>query len=373
MSLNEVFTLFHTATDVPLILYDNELNQIRKRYPTISPTPPQYFLNIFRKQFTPQTTIYIFLVQQANIFAFIRTAVGYTMLWSQPLPIYTTATNQLEFNSGVKFLPKLIALTKQLYYDITQEWPNDSKIQVTTLNIEPEKNQLLTRVWQQHNSNNAEAQMLDALATGDTIHFTQQFDQFLASGEPGLLNPASSLRNQKNLAIVATTLFTRAALRAGVLSEEAYALSDQYIQNIEKMTKIDDLRNYILNIGLNFIQKVQLVEHPKALPLVTKAQDYISKNLGQPLSVAKIATAIGVSSSYLMKLFKSQIHMSVGTYMTIKKIRTAQTLLIYTSNSIAAIAEQLGYSSQSYFSRQFSQIVKKSPSQYRKEKQNQLI
>ncbi|KRN27578.1 transcriptional regulator, AraC family [Lactobacillus selangorensis] len=374
MLTEEILKLFYAATEVPLFLFDSELNHLTWQYPALSHLPPQHFIDVLKKHITDDAAVYIFLVQQANILSFIRTnSDHYLMLWSQPLPIYTNNNEQLEFKNGVQFLPKMIAITKQLYFDLYQELPNQNIIDVKSLNIESENSKKLIDNIHPHNSNNAESRMLDALSKGDVKRFTSYFDDFLASGEPGLLNTTSTLRNQKDLAIVATTLFTRASLRAAVLPEEAYALSDNYIQEIEQMPSIDDLHNYILNIGLNFIQKIQHSKRTNSLPLVTKAQDYIAKNISHTISVSDIASYLGISSSYLMKLFKESTHMTVGAYITERKIQEAKTLLAYTSNSIADIANQLGYSDQAYFSRQFSKVTAHSPFKYRQQKQNKFI
>lgn len=55
-------------------------------------------------------------------------------------------------------------------------------------------------------------------------------------------------------------------------------------------------------------------------PLIISAVDYIDRHLSEPLRIEDIAAHLHISPSYLMKLFKSRMHISVYKYITEKRL-----------------------------------------------------
>ena len=92
-----------------------------------------------------------------------------------------------------------------------------------------------------HNSFQFEKKYLGIVEVGDVTSLKKLFE------DPVMINPGvlanSALRQIKNIFIVATTLATRAAIKGGVDSENAYQLSDVYIQQMEKLQSIDEIYN----------------------------------------------------------------------------------------------------------------------------------
>ena len=64
-------------------------------------------------------------------------------------------------------------------------------------------------------------------------------------------------------------------------------------------------------------------------------------------------------------MFKARTGQSVKAYCNATRVSQAKKLLTDTKLSIAAIAEQLGFSSIAYFDRVFFKITGLSPQQYR--------
>lgn len=94
----------------------------------------------------------------------------------------------------------------------------------------------------------AEQELMEAVQLGNLDLYNQRFRSFIKEGNIGLLG-AGKLRREKNLAISATTLYTRAAIRGGLAASEAYALSDQIINRLEKDTVISNFYEYSRAIG----------------------------------------------------------------------------------------------------------------------------
>jgi len=373
ISNTELFTLLYQLTGFPIFVLNSDFNNIIKRIPTNAPKPSSDYLNMIFKANQTNFKYQLFLIQRSDLIGLIKFNEYYLMVWSRPLPTYIIQRANLPLNESNKFIPKMLAAIEQLEFNMTNSLIKDSDIKISSLTLNHKSLFNTEETHYFHNSNNYEMEMLNAISVGNQHSFEKNYDIYINSGEPGLLDKDNSLRNQKNLVIVATTVFTRAALKSHLQPEIAYRMSDQYIQAVERLKKIDDLREYILNIGLDYIKKIQSLNQIDTLPIITKAQDYILKNLHQSISIEEVASAVSISGSYLMKLFKKYKKVTVETYITNQRIKEAQELLVYSTDSISEISDHLGYKNHAYFSRYFKKSTGIAPSQYRLKYQNSFI
>jgi AraC-like DNA-binding protein len=92
---------------------------------------------------------------------------------------------------------------------------------------------------------------------------------------------------------------------------------------------------------------------------------YIHDHLAEPIPVAQLARLTHMSASRFHAFFRQHIGCTPMNY--IKKIRLNEACknLMSNDDSIAHIAERLGFCSQFHFSREFKAYFKMTPSQYR--------
>lgn len=103
-------------------------------------------------------------------------------------------------------------------------------------------------------------------------------------------------------------------------------------------------------------------------PVNTKLYDAcleISKQYHQNLALDDIAEKIGVSGSYLSKLFKSCFCTGFSAYLNWWRIYEARLLLLFTDASAGEIAAQVGYSNAQYFNQIFRRFMGITPGYYR--------
>lgn len=99
---------------------------------------------------------------------------------------------------------------------------------------------------------------------------------------------------------------------------------------------------------------------------VDKIIKYIGKHYQEDLSLTSIAEQFYISPFYLSKIFKRSTNLSIIEYINSLRIRQAKELLETSSYKISDIAEIVGFSSSSHFSRTFKIITHLSPQQYKK-------
>jgi len=104
-----------------------------------------------------------------------------------------------------------------------------------------------------------------------------------------------------------------------------------------------------------------------ALPDVetARALRYMWEHLAEPLSVADIAEASGVSRRKLERHFRAHLGRSVNEELTRKRIERCCELLIATKASVKTIAEQIGYASENHFFKVFREAMGTTPRKYR--------
>ncbi|MDO5701834.1 MAG: AraC family ligand binding domain-containing protein [Lachnospiraceae bacterium] len=86
---------------------------------------------------------------------------------------------------------------------------------------------------------------------------------------------------------------------------------------------------------------------------------------GKQVLVADVARTIGISRNYLDEIFKSEMGMSPKEFLMNYRVEKASALLAFSSNSISAIAEEVGYTDPMTFSKAFKKRTGKSPSEFR--------
>ena len=94
---------------------------------------------------------------------------------------------------------------------------------------------------------------------------------------------------------------------------------------------------------------------------------FIAENYSQSIDAALIAEQVSLHPKYVMRLFRKNLNMTVGEYVTQHRMSHAQKLLATTDLKIVHIAFESGFGSVSQFYELFQKRFGKSPSQFKKE------
>ena len=91
----------------------------------------------------------------------------------------------------------------------------------------------------------------------------------------------------------------------------------------------------------------------------------INRNLSASLRVDELAARCFISRSYLSRLFRKEVGVTIKQYINMQLINAAQWRLGNTNDSVEKISSDLGFCSQFYFSEFFKKRCRVSPLQYR--------
>jgi AraC family transcriptional regulator len=95
-----------------------------------------------------------------------------------------------------------------------------------------------------------------------------------------------------------------------------------------------------------------------------RAINYIQAHLTEDISLEDISTELDMSRYYFCRLFKQSTGFSPYQYVIKCRIERSKELLLQGQNSIADVAFQVGFISQSHFSKHFKRMVGVTPKRF---------
>lgn len=209
-----------------------------------------------------------------------------------------------------------------------------------------------------------------AVASGNTSYvepIAKEYMKPYAVGHEknGILSK-NPLQNIKYHAVIFIALITRLCVEHGMLREDAYTLSDLFINRIDVCKKTNDILYIQGEALLDFTRRMAMLEKENVYSLpILHAIEYIHKHLQEELTLITIANELHLSPSYLSYLFKKETGRNVKEYILQKRLKAAEDLLVHSNMGYADIAEFYHFSSQSYFIACFKKATGQTPKQYR--------
>ncbi len=92
---------------------------------------------------------------------------------------------------------------------------------------------------------------------------------------------------------------------------------------------------------------------------------YLHEHYREEISVAKLMRTAALSRSSLHRLFKLHTSTTIVEYVAQLRVGNACALLLNTQKAVAAIADEVGYRNLANFNRQFKEVKKKTPREFR--------
>lgn len=131
-----------------------------------------------------------------------------------------------------------------------------------------------------------------------------------------------------------------------------------------------DHSSAILKGMLSQMHRHSIRNTSNAMDVVSKTITYIKSNYSRNLSNKMLSDLTGYHEYHLNRLFVRHTGTTVHRYILNLRINRAKDLLLNTSLSLAAIAECVGFNSNTHFSEYFKQVVGIPPMEFRKRMKN---
>ena len=135
---------------------------------------------------------------------------------------------------------------------------------------------------------------------------------------------------------------------------------DESCKDIEQLL---ECRNHAVEYLTTRVLKKQ--ENKNISNYVERCKDYVKKHYREKIYLEDISRVLGISNSYLSRLFKKETGSRFQYYVNQIRIDRAANLLMYSEESLSRIAEYVNFPSQSYFGKIFKQYKHISPKKFR--------
>jgi AraC-like DNA-binding protein len=111
-------------------------------------------------------------------------------------------------------------------------------------------------------------------------------------------------------------------------------------------------KNLYVNIGYKYLKE---------------AIKYIENNYSLDINISDIAKEVGISQSYLRKLFNQILNTNIINFINTHRIEKSKSLLHNSTISIEKISLLVGFTSRQNYTKTFKRLVGKEPTQFRKD------
>lgn len=218
---------------------------------------------------------------------------------------------------------------------------------------------------QSHLAYKKELAFFNSIKTGNIAEMQTLFEP-LDNKELGKLSN-DTLRNLKYHLIITVALITRYCIDGGMELENAFNLSDIYIQSIDKCNDASEIHMLHKELVNDYIQRMQLIYKTTLYPKpVLDCIDFINNNLHAKITLSQLAKHTKLSQSHLSKMFHKETGVTVSEYVMKKRVEAAEKLLRYSEYSCIEISEYLCFCSESHFISNFKKRTGYTPNKYRK-------
>lgn len=221
----------------------------------------------------------------------------------------------------------------------------------------------------EHRAATEELLFYQAVASGNVEAVKKNCEQerFVEQEGVGVLsrNPVTNLKYHF---VITTAMITRICKQNGMELEQAFRLSDFYIQKLDDIHTVEGVQSLHDEMVIDYAEKMRRYSRSDTNSKhINACKEYIYSHIKERITIEDLADEFGVSAGYLSRLFKKQTGVSVSAYIREQKIGIAKNLLRFSDYSMIDIANRLSFSSQSHFIQQFRESVGMTPKKYRDE------
>lgn len=151
------------------------------------------------------------------------------------------------------------------------------------------------------------------------------------------------------------------------LNQPIYNRMEDILQKFNEMIQCTNSYGDLMNSLYSLLFENGSVRDKKlsVRELYAYAVQYVTENYAQPLSMQSVCDEIGISQTYLSRLFRKYSDTTFNAFLTRCRMEAAKTLLREKPNLLLRdVAACVGYEDSSYFTKVFHQYTGLTPSQF---------
>lgn len=152
----------------------------------------------------------------------------------------------------------------------------------------------------------------------------------------------------------------------GMQSDESRQLRKKLLSSCQHCYTIPGLKNLLKTTLGEYLDASRTAVETEFMKPIRQAQQYIDEHYGDKIVLEDLAAIVNLNPVYFSVLFKKETGFNFSSYLVDIRMNKAKEMLRDTNETIAAIAERVGYRDARYFSQTFTKTVGVKPVLYRK-------
>lgn len=181
-----------------------------------------------------------------------------------------------------------------------------------------------------------------------------------------LFHGGSNIEVTKSRVLELMIVLSRAAVEGGGNLEMIFGLNLTYLKEVSDINSVDELCHWIIKVLERFTDSIVGAGNSNNYHIIQKSITYINENSSKDITLEKAADFVYLSSSYFSRLFKKEMGINFIDYLNKVRVEESKKYLSNENLSISEIANIVGFTDQSYYTKVFRKIEGTSPGQYRK-------
>lgn len=210
-----------------------------------------------------------------------------------------------------------------------------------------------------------EVELYTLVQKGDTKKAVEALHSLIEKGLIVGKMSSNPLRQMQYWAVSCITLGSRYAIQGGLDEMLVYNLSDKYIQQVDSAKYDYEILELIEKAVIEITTLVHNQIRNKVSMPIRKCLTYIQRHLHEKILIEDLSKNVGLSSDYLLKLFKKEMKCTPHKYILNAKLDEAKAM-IQEGGEPSVISYTLGFCSQTHFIQSFKKKFEITPNNYKK-------
>jgi len=206
-----------------------------------------------------------------------------------------------------------------------------------------------------------EKELLKLIAAGNVPQAKEILNEILGS----IFFTTGDFQDIKSRVFELVVLLSRAAMEAGAEIEEIFGLEQSFLDQLQKITTIDDLTVWLSSTLERFNKSIFALTDVKHSDIIYKVINYVKKNYMHRITLNDVSALVNLSPTYFSRIFKSEMNESFITWLNHYRVEKSKKLLLDGSASLIDIAGLAGFEDQSYFNKVFKKHTGVTPGRFK--------
>ncbi len=160
-------------------------------------------------------------------------------------------------------------------------------------------------------------------------------------------------------------LLSRAAIEGGADVVQVFGLNYDFLKDIGGFKTMDELNAWLANVLIRFTNSVFDLKAVKHSDIILNIITYIRRNYMRKITLNDIADCVNFSISYISRIFKEEMGVSITSFVNRVRVDSAKMLLLQKEIPLVEVAYLCGFEDQTYFNKVFKRTAGTSPGKFR--------